>query len=262
MIVQFAKYQGTGNDFIMVDGRSQETIMFERSAIRHLCHRRFGIGADGLILLEDSASLDFRMRYYNADGREGTMCGNGGRCITAYARELGLIRLEASFEGMDGAHTASILPNGEIRLALKDVEGITWLEDGYLVDTGSPHLVQFVSGLKEMNVEEKGWVLRNQERFGRNGVNVNFVEEVAETGMISMRTYERGVEAETLSCGTGAAAAAICAYYHYKTDNLTYHVTTPGGKLVVSFRPQHHNEFTNVYLTGPVEKVFSGSVEL
>jgi len=246
----------------MVDGRNQDTGDFDRQLIRDLCHRRFGIGADGLIILQESEIHDFRMRYFNADGREGTMCGNGGRCITAFARELGIIRLEARFEGIDGPHTASILPNGEIRLALNDVDGVTWMEDGYLVDTGSPHYVRFVTSLRDLNVEEKGWEIRNQERFGREGVNVNFVEPVTDTSRISVRTYERGVEAETYSCGTGVTAAAICSYYHFKSDSVTYHVTTRGGNLNVSFRPQHHNEFTDVFLTGPVQKAFGGSVEV
>jgi diaminopimelate epimerase len=262
MILQFSKYHGTGNDFVMIDGRDQDASFLDSDLIRQICDRRFGIGGDGLIVLQKSERYDFRMVYFNSDGHEGTMCGNGGRCITAFARQLGIIGLDANFEGIDGIHTSSLMPNGEIRLKLNDVEGIRWIEDGYLLDTGSPHFVIFVPQLDLVDVEREGREIRNQSRFGKDGVNVNFVEAGGPTNKISVRTYERGVEAETYSCGTGVTAAAICAYYHHKSDIFSYHIHTPGGNLNVSFNAQHHSHFTDIYLTGPAAHVFNGSIEV
>lgn len=262
MIVQFAKYHGTGNDFIMIDGRAQDCSALDHRRIQLLCHRRFGIGADGLIILGNSPEQDFKMSYFNADGFEGSMCGNGGRCITAFARDLGLITMETTFEGIDGLHSATLLPKGEIRLKLKDVDGLRWMMDGYLLDTGSPHFILFVSGLDDINVKEKGREIREQSRWGEKGVNVNFVEAGESPNRIRVRTFERGVEDETYSCGTGVTAAAICSYYHHKSDVTSYTVNTPGGKLNVSFRVMHHNRFNDIHLTGPAERVFEGSFEL
>jgi len=261
MIVQFSKYHGTGNDFIMVDGRGLERDL-SNADIAFLCHRRFGIGGDGLILLQESKEQDFRMRYYNADGKEGSMCGNGGRCIVAYARDLGLTSNECRFEGIDGIHEASILPGGEIRLGLNDVQGIRWLGDGYLLDTGSPHFIRFVEDLENLDVASSGKEIRHESRFGPGGVNVNFVQWESGKGRIFVRTYERGVEAETYSCGTGVTAAAICAYYQSKSDNLSYHIRTLGGKLRVDFHAEHHSSFRDVYLSGPARQVFSGEIKL
>jgi len=246
----------------MIDGREWDTSCFDRSLVRQICDRRFGVGADGLIILDNTRGSDFSMKYFNADGKEGTMCGNGGRCITVFARDLGLIGLEATFRGIDGKHAASILPNEEVRLRLKDVDRIGWVEDGYLVDTGSPHFVKFVNDLDGIDVETEGREIRNQSRFGRGGVNVNFIEAGRDSNRIAVRTYERGVESETLSCGTGVTASAICAYYHFKSDILSYHIHTMGGNLNVSFRADHHTSFTDIYLTGPVSHVFDGSLDI
>lgn len=262
MKVQFSKYHGTGNDFVVIDGREQDTSGFDPDLIGQICDRRLGIGGDGLIILRESERADFRMLYYNSDGYEGTMCGNGGRCITAFASRLGIISMDATFEGIDGLHSATILPNEEIRLRLRDVEGIRWMEDGYLLDTGSPHFVKFVSQLELIDVAAEGREIRNQQRFGKHGVNVNFVERSGGPNRISVRTFERGVENETHSCGTGVAAAAICSYFHYKSDILSYHVGTPGGNLNVSFRSQYHNQFSDIYLTGPAAHVYDGSIEI
>jgi len=262
MIVQFAKYHGTGNDFIMIDGRESNTPSLDHMMIHSLCDRRFGIGGDGLIILQQSEQYDFKMRYFNADGHEGSMCGNGGRCITAFARDLGIITMETTFEGVDGIHSASLMPNGEIRLKLKNVDGIRWMEDGYLLDTGSPHFVKFVSGLDELNVNHEGREIRNQSRFGKGGVNVNFVETGRNKNKISVRTFERGVENETYSCGTGVTAAAICSYFHDKSDIFSYHIHTLGGNLNVSFRSRHHSQFTDIHLSGPALRVFEGSIDI
>ena len=262
MLVQFSKYHGTGNDFLMVDGREQDTSIFDIKVINRLCDRRFGIGGDGLIILEESKHFDFTMRYFNADGREGTMCGNGGRCITAFARALGICDARTTFEGIDGVHEASILSNGEIRLKLIDVSEIDRLEDGYLLNTGSPHFVNFVSKLEQIEVEREGAKIRHQSRFGKGGVNVNFVELGPSTDEITVRTFERGVEGETWSCGTGVAAAAISAFFHSGSDNLSYEVLTRGGKLNVSFKSSENQHFTEIYLIGPASHVYDGTIDI
>ena len=262
MLVHFSKYHGTGNDFVMIDGRELETSIFDTKVIRRLCDRRFGIGADGLIILEESKRFDFTMRYFNADGKEGTMCGNGGRCITAFARGLGISSNDATFEGIDGTHEGSILSNGEIRLKLMDVGGIDQLADGYLLDTGSPHFVNFVSKLEQIEVELEGAEIRHQLRFGKGGVNVNFVELGPATDEITVRTFERGVEGEAWSCGTGVAAAAISASFHSGSDNLSYQVLTRGGKLNVTFKSSANQHFNEIYLTGPASHVYDGTIDI
>jgi len=262
MLVHFSKYHGTGNDFVMIDGRKQDTSFFDTRIIRQLCDRRFGIGGDGLIILEESKRYDFTMRYFNADGREGSMCGNGGRCITAFARSLGIIKTDTTFEGIDGTHEASIQSNGEIRLKLVDVDGIDKLSDGYLLDTGSPHFVHFVNNIEEVAVEIAGAEIRQQERFSPGGVNVNFVELGSASHEIRVRTFERGVEGETLSCGTGVTAAAITTYFHSRSDNLSYKVRTRGGELQVSFKTPADKHFTEIYLSGPTLHVYDGSIDI
>ncbi len=262
MIVHFSKYHGTGNDFVMIDGRDLDITVFDSNLIRQLCDRRFGIGGDGFIILLNAENYDFKMRYFNADGMEGTMCGNGGRCISAFAHHLGITGLEASFEGIDGKHSASILPNGEIRLKLNDVAGLRRVEDGYLLDTGSPHYVKFVTQLDQLDVNKEGKEIRHQSRFGKGGVNVNFVEMGTSSNKISVRTFERGVEAETFSCGTGVTAAVISSYYHYKSDIFSYHIQTRGGNLNVTFKAQHPSQFTDIFLTGTATRVYQGSIEV
>ena len=262
LILTFYKYQGTGNDFVMIDGRNQDTSPLNERLIRQLCHRRFGIGADGLIILEESPETDFRMRYFNADGREGTMCGNGGRCITLFAAQLGMIHHETAFEGIDGIHHATLLDNNSVRLKLNDVKGMSIFEDGYLLHTGSPHFVTFVPGIDTLDVDKLGKEIRNQARFGEGGVNVNFVAQTGTPGSIEVRTFERGVEAETYSCGTGVTAAAICSFFHFKTDNIAYRVETRGGSLQVQFNPEDPDHIKEVFLTGPAKKVFNGSIEV
>lgn len=246
----------------MIDGRNQDPTVFNDQVISRLCHRRFGIGADGLIILEESQQYDFRMRYFNSDGGEGTMCGNGGRCIVLFANRLGMIESETTFEGIDGRHHARLLHGNTIRLKLNDVKGITPYEDGYLLDTGSPHFVKFVSRVEPLNVQEEGREIRNQERFGPGGVNVNFVAPSGTRDTISVRTYERGVEAETYSCGTGVTAAAICTAVHLKSDNISYLVETRGGSLRVDFNVAGKDLFTDVTLTGEASEAFKGSFEI
>lgn len=261
MLVHFAKYHGTGNDFILVDGRKTKFPGHKPSLIKQLCHRRFGIGADGLIVLESSESHDFSMRYYNADGKEGSMCGNGGRCIAAFARQLGIVASETVFEGIDGVHHASLLPGGEVRLKLADVHGIQSLEDGYLLDTGSPHFVKFLEQLDQVVMEVEGKEIRHQDRFGTEGVNVNFVNAGQEDEALHIRTFERGVEAETWSCGTGVTAAAICAHLQQRSDKNSYRIHTKGGDLKVDFQAKTNLCFEDVYLTGPALHVYDGTIQ-
>ncbi len=256
--IPFFKYQGAGNDFVMVDNR---TGIFpdasDAKLIAHLCDRRFGIGADGLILLEEVPDFDFRMVYFNADGREGSMCGNGGRCTVAFARALGIIGEHCRFLAVDGPHEASISAPDWVELKMADVASVTQLPNGdYVLNTGSPHYVQFVEQLDGWPVTEKGQAIRYSEAFREQGINVNFVAAAAEG--IGVFTYERGVEAETLSCGTGVTASAIAAYLKNPAPAAAnVPITTKGGQLRVRFKPVG-NRFEDVWLCGPAVQVFEG----
>lgn len=261
MKLVFSKYHGTGNDFIMVDIRNR-AIPEDADIIAYLCHRRLGIGADGLILLDSSAEHDFSMRYFNSDGHESTMCGNGGRCITAFARQLGIIEMEASFEAIDGLHHAKILKEEkhltDVRLHMKDVEATRWNEDEIFLNTGSPHLVKLCSNLEQLDVNAHGRRIRNEGRFSPGGVNVNFIEE--KDGSLHIRTYERGVEEETLSCGTGVTAAAL-AWAIRKHILGPVHFITMGGDLTVHFNKKE-DFFSEIFIEGPASYVYSGEIEI
>ncbi|MCF8335043.1 MAG: diaminopimelate epimerase [Bacteroidales bacterium] len=257
MSQQFHKYHGAGNDFIIIDNR-QKPFKPDSNVIEGLCRRKFGIGADGLMLLEKSAEADFYMRYFNSDGKESTMCGNGGRCIVAFARDLGIIDRNTQFLASDGEHKALIKEDNLIALKMQDVERVKIFDDHFFVDTGSPHYVRFVDNLSKVPVYEEGKKIRYNTGISETGTNVNFVSFEKE-GLISIRTYERGVENETLACGTGAVASAISACLHSHTDKNSYTVNAMGGRLHVSFEPAGGNRFTNVWLTGPAEYVFEGS---
>jgi diaminopimelate epimerase len=262
MVVHFSKYHGTGNDFIMIDGRECDLSLFNTDLIKQLCDRRFGVGGDGLIILEQSRQFDFSMRYFNADGKEGTMCGNGGRCITSFANRLGIVHSETIFEGIDGTHTASLVPNGDVHLKMADVSGIEKFEDGYLLNTGSPHFVIFVADPEKIDVEHDGAEIRHQKRFGDDGVNVNFVKTDPGSGHIAVRTFERGVERETWSCGTGVTAAAIVSAMLSGTEISSTRVNTRGGVLNVAFKAAGSLHFTEIYLTGPASHVYDGTIEI
>lgn len=259
MLVHFSKYHGTGNDFLMIDGRQNDSVWMAGKTIARLCHRRFGIGADGLIVLGLKAGFDFHMRYFNADGGEGTMCGNGGRALVAFARDLGIPGPSYRFSGIDGTHEASLEADGEIRLKLKDVNSIEKLEDGFLLDTGSPHFVRSVEGLDQLDMELEGKALRHEKRFAPGGVNVNFVESTE--GALKVRTFERGVEAETWSCGTGVTAAAIAAGLELGNGRHSSGIETRGGKLQVSYLKEKGN-FLEIWLKGPALHVYDGTIEL
>ncbi len=245
----------------MIDIRNH-AIPSEADIIAHWCDRRFGIGADGLITLGRSDTHDFSMDYYNSDGRPSTMCGNGGRCIIAFAMQLGVIGSEAFFTAPDGEHRGSIHSSGngdfDVRLQMGDVAAGEWDDKGIFLDTGSPHFVMMQKNLQALDVPEKGRILRNDPAFAPGGTNVNFMEVI--DGKIHLRTYERGVEDETLSCGTGVTAAAIA--YALKTGTgKGSEIFTRGGKLKVSFTREGTN-FRQVYLQGPATHVFSGTIEI
>ncbi|AWH83601.1 diaminopimelate epimerase [Flavobacterium album] len=259
MKLTFYKYQGTGNDFVMVDNRENIFPKNDTKLIGHLCDRRFGIGGDGLILLENDNGTDFRMVYYNSDGNESTMCGNGGRCIVAFANELGLIDTETEFMAIDGRHHATIDVEGTISLHMKDVHTVSVYENYVFLDTGSPHHVELVDGLDELDVKKIGASIRYSGLYGDKGSNVNFVAPFG-TDKFSVRTYERGVEDETLSCGTGVTAVAIAMKVLGKTHSDSVKLETPGGELQVSF-VQDGKQFTDIYLTGPARFVFKGDIE-
>ena len=261
MELNFYKYQGTGNDFVMVDNRQQVLSKNDTTLIKSLCDRKFGIGADGLILLENSDSLtdDFRMVYFNADGRESSMCGNGGRCIVAFAAYLEIITAKTTFSAIDGFHEA-VIESDLVGLKMSDVSEIKKKENFTFLNTGSPHHVIFAERVKEMDIVKKGAAIRYSEEYsGKGGTNVNFAEVIAEN-TIKVRTYERGVEGETLSCGTGVTAVALAAYQRGLTKEKTVHLETPGGHLSVSFEPSAEG-YREIWLTGPAKMVFKGKIQ-
>ena len=254
MTIPFYKYQGTGNDFVIIDNRNGLFPKVNHSMIAKICDRRFGIGADGLLLLESHHKVDFTMVYYNADGKLGSMCGNGGRCIVHFAKYLNIIDENTVFEAVDGLHEASI--NNEIvSLKMNDVETMEVKVNSVFLNTGSPHHVEMVEDLKNYNVAEKGAFIRNNT-YGKEGSNINFVEKV-ETNLFAVRTYERGVEAETLSCGTGVTAVAIALSETNRIDANNIELHTEGGKLFVHFN-KINDTYYNVYLEGPAKQVFKG----
>lgn len=256
MRIIFSKYQATGNDFILVDNRNHHFDIDNHDLVAKLCHRRFGIGADGLILLENIPNQDFLMRFFNSDGYEGTMCGNGGRAIVAFAKSLGLIQEHTSFMAPDGVHTA-VVRNQEIALTMSDVLKVETIENDYFLDTGSPHYVKIVNSLDDYDVVGEGRKIRYNSRFEKEGTNVNFVCTNGQGSEI--RTYERGVEDETYACGTGAVATAIVL--GLQNGEIQHKLQTKGGLLTVSYE-RRNNSYTEILLTGIVEKTFDGFVTL
>lgn len=259
MLIHFYKYHGAGNDFIILDNRTEEYNNLTREQIAFLCHRRFGIGADGLMLLNTDTQTDFAMRYFNSDGGESTLCGNGGRCITAFAKQLGLIQQSTRFMAIDGAHEADIREDGIVTLAMHDVNDVEEYETYMALNTGSPHYVSITDYVNDINVAQEGRLIRNSPKYRDEGINVNFAEVLQENHLL-VRTYERGVEDETLSCGTGVTASAI-AYAYGRIGQQSIKVTTPGGELQVDFMAQG-NVFTQIYLSGPAQFIFTGSINL
>ncbi|WP_339333851.1 MULTISPECIES: diaminopimelate epimerase [unclassified Croceitalea] len=252
----FYKYQGTGNDFVLVDNRQQIFPKNNTKLIAFLCDRKFGIGADGLILLENDELSDFKMVYYNSDGNESSMCGNGGRCIVAFAKKMGVIENATTFNAIDGIHKA-IIEGDVVTLQMIDVDDIKAKSKYLFLDTGSPHHVQFVEGLNELDVVKEGAKLR-YGIYGQAGCNINFVKAV-NSNTFEIRTYERGVEDETLSCGTGVTAVALAMHHTGKANDNHIYIHTKGGKLEVTF--DHENGvYTNVNLIGKANFVFKGEI--
>jgi diaminopimelate epimerase len=260
MQLEFYKYQGAGNDFVMIDNRSGFFPKENTQLIAHLCDRRFGIGGDGLILLENDLDTDFKMVYYNSDGNESSMCGNGGRCLVAFAKELNVIENQTTFIATDGLHNATVGEDDLVSLQMIDVPTVTIRNDHTFLNTGSPHHVQMVEALEHYNIKENGAAIRYGELYGAAGSNINFVKKIDET-TFRLRTYERGVEDETLACGTGATAVAIAMNATGQTDATTVNVNVEGGKLVVSF-DKEQDKYTNVFLKGPAEFVFKGTITI
>lgn len=264
MHIDFVKYHATGNDFILLDNTSGKYNGLSARKVTLLCHRRFGIGADGVILIEKHPEWDFMMNYYNSDGKLGTFCGNGSRAAVHFAKQLGLLKNKAAhFIASDGAHLAEFISDKEIRVRMHEVKKYTRSGKDIILDTGSPHFIRFVKNSDEIDVVKSGRTIRNENRFMPKGINVNFVE-VENEKSFRMRTYERGVEDETWSCGTGTVAAAI-AYSILKNNNIlkqSYRISSPGGKLKVSFERSSENVFSKIWLQGNAIAVFSGSVNI
>ena len=260
MHIKFHKYQGTGNDFIVLDNRNKEYQALNNGLVKFLCDRRFGIGADGLMLLNQREGYDFEMTYYNADGGESSMCGNGGRCLVKFATDLGIRRDMYRFIAVDGEHEAEIDPDEIVSLKMQNVKGIKQYHGDFILDTGSPHYVKIVSNVMGYDVYKKGKEIRYSSPFADGGINVNFVEQKNHDEII-VRTYERGVENETLSCGTGVTAAALVCYHNENGFNEVT-VLTRGGKLTVEYDRVDDDSYENIWLCGPAEKVFEGAIEL
>ena len=260
MKVEFFKYQGTGNDFVILDNRENKYSDLTVKQIQHICNRRFGIGGDGLMMLAKKEGYDFEMVYFNADGKESSMCGNGGRCLVKFAYHMGIHKSTYHFIASDGDHFGDIGIDKIIRLKMKDVTKVEEHSTYALLNTGSPHFVKFANNVKDIDVVETGREIRNSNAFKEKGINVNFVESVDEDS-IYVRTYERGVEDETMSCGTGVTASALMSAHNEKGFNRV-EVQTPGGHLSVEFEKVHDEHFENIWLCGPAEFVFKGEIEV
>jgi diaminopimelate epimerase len=263
MKIVFTKYHGTGNDFILLDNRKKKYSKLKEKQIEFLCNRRFGIGADGLILLEEAMNVDFNMVYYNSDGRLSSMCGNGGRCLVAFANTLGVIKNKAKFDAADGLHEAIIESDNPVivKLKMKDVDVVQEMGNDVFIDTGSPHYVRFVTNVATIDVNDEGSHVRNSPKFRKEGTNVNFVQPIEEK--IIVRSYERGVEEETLSCGTGVVASALASVHKgiIKKNKGSTIVNVMGGLLKVHYEKSGIG-FKNVWLEGEATFVFNGEIDI
>ena len=259
MKIKFQKYQGTGNDFVILDNRTNEFSNLTTAQIKKLCDRRFGVGGDGLMMLNSKAGYDFEMVYFNADGRHGSMCGNGGRCMIRFVYNLGIHKYTYKFFASDGEHEGEV-DNHWIRLKMNDVNEIEEHSSYTILNTGSPHFVKFATDIENIDVVETGREIRHSKRYMPDGINVNFVEGTGEDS-IFVRTYERGVEDETLSCGTGVTAAALVSAHNPRGFNKV-DVKTPGGNLSVEFTKVDDTHFENIWLCGPAEFVFASEIEI
>ena len=257
-MIPFSKYHGAGNDFIIIDNRNKIVSENHKELFKLLCNRHLGIGGDGLILLQSSKEHDFEMFYVNSDGKPSSMCGNGGRCIVAFAKKTGVVENEATFMAIDGFHTASISSTGEVKLKMGLHSSIK--RDGlfYVLNTGSPHLVLPVKNIDFVKVKETGKQIRDSDPYAKEGININFMEIISSSEAY-LRTYERGVEDETLSCGTGVTAASIVLSEIYgNIGSVEKIIHTRGGILKVSFERKEEGEISDLYLEGPTQLVYEG----
>lgn len=260
--IPFFKYQGAGNDFVIIDQREKSYLSpKDTKAIERICDRRFGIGGDGLMFLEKASHYDFRMVYFNADGKEGSMCGNGGRCLVALAARLGIIQHTSCFIAIDGPHEARVSRPDHIELKMQDLTEIESGPDHYVLNTGSPHFVAFVPDPHQMDVKAAGQAIRYSDRFRDRGINVNFVSAQS-SDQLKIATYERGVEDETLACGTGITAAALAyAKKERRNGKQEIQLKAKGGDLTVKFQ-QRPEGFSDIWLCGPATYVFQGQYPL
>jgi diaminopimelate epimerase len=258
MNIVFNKYQGAGNDFIIIDNRNGTFNPSATEIINKLCDRRFGIGADGLILVSKDSKADFEMKYYNSDGNIASMCGNGGRCVAHFAKKLNIAGPDQKFMAFDGIHEA-IVENDTVHLQMGNVNEYRLVDGSYFINTGSPHYIVFTREIDRLNVYEEGKKLRWSPKFAPGGTNVNFVELV-DNGLY-VRTFERGVEDETLACGTGVTASAIASVLKGHFDTNSVKVKTKGGNLKVDFEIKDE-KVSNIWLTGPATFVFEGNIEV
>ncbi|MGB1040346.1 MAG: diaminopimelate epimerase [Flavobacteriales bacterium] len=258
MEVKFYKYQGTGNDFVMIDNRELLLDKSDISIAKQLCDRRFGIGADGLILIENHPNADFDMIYFNGDGTQ-SFCGNGSRCAVSFANFLGIINNETTFNAIDGMHDATF-NNEKVELKMGDVSSIEKDEDYFFIHTGSPHYIEYRDDISDLDIVTEAHKIRYNDRFREEGTNVNYVQKQSDNSL-KMRTYERGVEGETLSCGTGATAVALSGVINYQLSSpISIHV--PGGELSIKFNQVSEEKFEDIWLIGPAVQVFEGVVEI
>ncbi len=260
MKLSFYKYQATGNDFVLIDNRSGKMPAQAPTLYKKLCDRRFGIGGDGVLLLEQNPSYDFYMRYFNADGQLSSMCGNGGRCIVHWAYHHQVISQDTEFEAYDGVHRAQMEENDIIALEMQPVEDWELTGEACVMDTGSPHYITFVKDVSQLDVNEKGRQIRESDPYKSEGINVNFVQYREDD--LYVRTYERGVEEETYSCGTGVVASALSAviYGNVPLDSPIT-IQTRGGRLKVYYEKQNQS-FKNIWLVGPAVNVYKGEIAL
>jgi diaminopimelate epimerase len=260
MKIYFSKYQGTGNDFVMLDNLNGDYDALTIEQIQKVCDRRFGIGADGLIKINRSEQADFEVDYYNSDGSK-SFCGNGARSAVAFAETLGINVQNTTFDAIDGLHKASKISD-IVALEMKDVSAIEQLNSDYILNTGSPHYIQFLDDIQSKNIVQFGKEIRYSERFKTEGINVNLVQSITPFELI-VNTYERGVEDETLSCGTGVTAAVLAfASATNLMNQNTVNVKVKGGDLKVSFNRINPSEFTSIQLIGPAEFVFKGEMNV
>ena len=260
MELSFYKYQGTGNDFVILNNFNGEYNGLTTEQVKFLCNRRFGIGADGLMLLNRHDKFDFEMEYYNADGNIGSMCGNGGRCLIKFAYDTGIVKTDYTFLAADGIHQASIDMDGTVALKMNDVEQISEFNGHYILNTGSPHYVQLLNDIMHVDVYKKGREIRYSREFEKEGINVNFVEQLENPYEIMVRTYERGVEDETFSCGTGVTAAALVCSHNENGFNHV-EIQTKGGNLSVEY-DKIGEAYQNIWLIGPAQRVFEGTIKI